>query len=227
VGDSDQEDADHDTSATEQETVKVRSPLNRETVVLEPGLYGTYMEEPTASTHNLVDLTAISEEEPAEEYMEQESAEENLEEEEQIFPHIEKAAKITKQSTVHSPNITNTRISCPVEDCGCTYKDKRSINRHLRTKHPELADAYIDATKATNKNIATGNINNYLKVLKQLLQPGAVADNLLVNPGDVRLLLEDVRTLAEDEFEAEDLAKVIPKTELESLDAERYVEHYT
>lgn len=63
------------------------------------------------------------------------------------------------------------RLVCPVDNCTSAskigYINKKSLNRHIRRKHPEEAHAWIDDSMITNINQQRMETNSYLANLKK------------------------------------------------------------
>ena len=99
--------------------------------------------------------------------------------------------------------------SCPVPGCthATQYKQKRSLNKHLNTKHADVAAKYIISEKITNTNKRTSEINHTLTSLKKLIS-GKNSKNEQRLAREDQLLLENMQTLT-------DAAAVNPKDVLE------------
>ena len=87
---------------------------------------------------------------------------------------------------------------CSVPGCmhATQYKQKRSLNKHLNTKHVEVATKYIISEKITNANKRTSEINHTLTSLKKLIS-GKNSKNEQRLARKDQLLLENVRTLTD------------------------------
>ena len=91
----------------------------------------------------------------------------------------------------------NDDYSCPVPGCthATQYKQKRSLNKHLNTKHADVAAKYIISKKITNTNKRTSEINHTLTSLKKLISGKNSKNEQRLAREDQ--LLENVRTLTD------------------------------